>query len=407
MAINILLLIVLIAASGAMLLPAVTGAHGWRATVTPLASIIGSGFLVAAPILSHAIGDFAAIGMAALCAAGWLFGSAIRHNIAHVERVLENRKQIVFRRLDQVSALVLAFAYWVSVAYYLNLFAAFAMRGFGIIDQFWIHVVTTGVLAALAILGVTRGLKWLEDVEVAAVGLKLGVIAALIIGLTMSLFFGWGGTPPDIAPHDLPPAGDQARILLGLVILVQGFETSRYLGSAYTPETRIRTMRYAQIIATVIYVAFIGLATPWFAGPLPPIGGETAVIDLLRPMAFVVAPMLIVVALASQLSAAVADMNGSSGLVEDISGKRIPMRFGYAITAMAAIGLTWGANIYQIIVYASKAFAVYYFVQCVTAVISALRAERPQFARAALFASGAILALVVVVLGMPAEGGDT
>ncbi|WP_394694712.1 hypothetical protein [Hyphobacterium sp.] len=403
---NILLVIVLIAASGALLLPAVTGNKSWRATVTPLASIIGSGFLVAAPILAHAVGDFAAFGIAALCAAGWLFGSAIRHNIANVEGVLENRKQVVFRRLDQASALVLAFAYWVSVAYYLNLFAAFALRGFGIMDQFWIDALTTAVLAGLAILGVIRGLKWLEHVEVAAVGLKLGVIAALIIGLAMSLVFGWGGAPPEVASHELPSTGDQVRILLGLVILVQGFETSRYLGSAYKADMRINTMRYAQIIATVIYVAFIGLATPWFAGPLPPVGGETAVIDLLRPMAFVVAPMLIIVALASQLSAAVADMNGSSGLVEDISGKRIQMRYDYAITAIAAIALTWGANIYQIIVYASKAFAAYYLLQCVTAVISALRADKPQYARAALFASGAVLAFAVILLGMPAESGE-
>jgi hypothetical protein len=32
-------------------------------------------------------------------------------------------------------------------------------------------------------------------------------------------------------------------IVLGLVILVQGFETSRYLGAAYDRPTRVRTMR--------------------------------------------------------------------------------------------------------------------------------------------------------------------
>ena len=403
---NVLLVAVLILATGILLMPALTGAPRWRAIVTPLASIIGSGFLVAAPILSHTIGDYAALGMAALCVASWLFGSAIRHNIAKVEPILEENRNRLFRRLDEASAIVLAFAYWVSVAYYLNLFAAFALRGIGVTDPLMVRLTTTAVLAALAALGVLRGLKWLENVEVTAVGLKLGVIAALIAGLGASLLLGWGGTPPDMAAHDLPSHGDQARILLGLIILVQGFETSRYLGSAYAPEMRVQTMRYAQIIATAIYVLFIGLATPWFAGPLPPVGGETAVIDLLRPMALLVAPMLIMVALASQLSAAVADMNGSSGLLEDVTGKRVPMRFGYALTAAAAIALTWGANIYQIITYASKAFAAYYLLQSITAAVSALRADRPQYARAALYAAGAMLALAVIVLGMPAEGGN-
>ncbi len=53
----------------------------WRATVTPLASIIGSGFLVAGPILAHAAGNWAWAAMLALCLVGYLFGAAIRRNI--------------------------------------------------------------------------------------------------------------------------------------------------------------------------------------------------------------------------------------------------------------------------------------------------------------------------------------
>ena len=36
---------------------------------------------------------------------------------------------------------------------------------------------------------------------------------------------------------------EEIGIFLGLVILVQGFETSRYLGGKYDPLTRVRTMR--------------------------------------------------------------------------------------------------------------------------------------------------------------------
>lgn len=46
----------------------------WRATTTPLASIIGSGFLVLGPILDKSYGNLAALVMLALCAVAYLFG---------------------------------------------------------------------------------------------------------------------------------------------------------------------------------------------------------------------------------------------------------------------------------------------------------------------------------------------
>ena len=52
---------------GVLMLPRVRDARAWRATVTPLASIIGSGFLVLGPILSHSYGQYAPMMMLFLC----------------------------------------------------------------------------------------------------------------------------------------------------------------------------------------------------------------------------------------------------------------------------------------------------------------------------------------------------
>lgn len=53
-------------AAGLVLLqPRLMHAPAWRATITPLASIIGSGFLVAGPILAHAAGNLAWLAMRA------------------------------------------------------------------------------------------------------------------------------------------------------------------------------------------------------------------------------------------------------------------------------------------------------------------------------------------------------
>jgi hypothetical protein len=189
--------------------------------------------------------------------------------------------------------------------------------------------------------------------------------------------------------------------LLGLVILVQGFETSRYLGDAYDKETRIKTMRWSQWIASGIYFAFIILVTPYFTQELPALGGETAIIDMLIPVGAVVAPAIIIVALASQLSAAVADMNGAGGLLFETTNKRLSPEAGHLLTALLAVAITWVADIYEIITYASKLFVLYYALQSVQADCSAWRLKR--YGRAAMYSAGVAVALLVVMFAIPAD----
>ncbi len=142
----------------------------WRATVTPLASIIGSGFLVAGPILGATAGRMAWLAMLALCTLAYLFGSAIRHNIQQIEPLLEQHPPRLVARLERASELMLSTAYFVSVAYYLNLFAAFALRLGKITDTFWIRVLASVVIAYVGVLGLRGGLAALERLEEQAVG---------------------------------------------------------------------------------------------------------------------------------------------------------------------------------------------------------------------------------------------
>ena len=147
------LLMIAIAAVTALaaLNPRVLRSKRWRATVTPLASIIGSGFLVVVPILAHAAGNWAWLAMTALCAAAYMFGAVVRHNIAVVEPLLENGAPRSLRLLEGFSNLALTFAYFVSVAYYLNLFAAFGLRSFDITDPAWVRIASTGVIALIGL----------------------------------------------------------------------------------------------------------------------------------------------------------------------------------------------------------------------------------------------------------------
>ncbi len=399
---NIALLVAIPVFALLLFWPRLLRAQWWQATVTPLASIIGSGFLVAGPILAHTAGHWAALAMLALCAVGYLFGAAIRHNILHIEREFAGNPGVTVRALERASEVALSLAYFVSVAYYLNLFAAFGLRLVDIVDPFWIRVASTVVIGIVGTVGALGGLDALERLTIGAVSLKLTLIGALLVALVVATAMALHGgtyTWPTLA-HER--GSHELRILLGLVILVQGFETSRYLGSAYDAPTRVKTMRWAQWLSTAIYLGFMLLITHYFSGELPPMGGETGIIDMLAPLGALVMPVIVVMALASQLSAAVADTSGAGGLIAEATGKRIPVNLGHLATALVAIAITWSADIYQIITYASQAFVAYYALQSMQAALSAWRLHKP--ARAAVFVVAVAIAVVVVVFAVPAAG---
>lgn len=395
---TILVLVMVIAAGLALFHPRLAATPTWRATVTPLASIIGSGFLVLAPVLVREFGVGAVLVMAGLCGLAYLIGMAIRFNIRVFDRPGHARSAWE-QRLERLSEAALAFAYVISVCYYLNLLGAFAMSQASADDPFSARLLTSAVLVFIAVLGWRRGLAGLEKAEVVTVGIKLAVIAGLLAGL--AYYTGLQAQDGALQLHDGHFTWDSLRLAFGLLITVQGFETSRYLGAEHDADTRIRTMRYAQWLATAIYLVYIGLAGLSF--PPGDVGQrETAVIGMTAQISPVLPLLLVAAALAAQFSAAVADTNGCGGLAEEMSGGRLRTRTAYLVLAALALLLTWTADIYQIISYASRAFAVYYALQCaLAAVVSRRQGDRAL--RTAGFATLTGVLVLAAVLGVPAE----
>ncbi len=380
-------------------LPRVVQHRGWRAMMTPLASIIGSGFLVLGPILLHAYGSFAPLAMAALCLLAYGFGAAIRFNIAQAEPLLP--KSPVLAGMEQVSEVLLAFAYVISVAYYLNLFGAFAVSLTQANDQTSARIVTSAALAFVATIGVTRGFSGLERAEQTTVAIKLAVIAGLLMGFV--LYFGeraTGGelvlTPPELS---LWPA---LTLGFGLVITVQGFETSRYLGRDYDAPMRIWSMRRAQWLSSAIYMAYVTLIAFVFV-PADFAISETAIIDLTHSVAPVLPGLLVLAALAAQASAAIADTSGAGGLTHELTAGRIRPALAYVILAALGLALTWAIDVFAIIALASRAFAAYYMFQALIAYMTASAQRRPLRVQLGWLALAAIGA-AIVILGTPAEG---
>jgi hypothetical protein len=383
-------------AAGALLLhPRLRASRDWRATITPLASIIGSGFLVLAPLLLRHFGALAGWVMAGLCATAYAVGHAVRCNIRSIDR--SGAASGLIGALETASSWALAFAYVVSVAYYLNLFGAFALTTTPWHGQLPARVLTTAMLAAVAALGLWRGLAGLERAETFSVGLKLAVIVGLLAGLGLVVATR-DSAPPAAVPEPMAP-WDALRLAFGMVVTVQGFETSRYLRGAYDAATRVRTMRRAQWLASAIYVAYIGLAAMLFDPATVP-ASETAIIPLMAVVASGLPALLVLAALSAQFSAAVADTGGCGGLVQELSRQRVPARAAYAALAVLGIALTWWADVFEIISHASRAFAAYYALQCL---IAALRGwQEGARARAAAHGALALVMALAAVLGIPA-----
>lgn len=297
MSANHLVLALAAMAAAILALPRMRRSRDWRATVTPLASIIGSGFLVLAPLLVREFGRHALWVMAALCGTSYLVGSAIRFNILSLSNdgrgtIAKTTRSAAATALEQASHGVLAFAYVISVCYYLNLFGAFALSMLRPDAQFAARALSSAVILAIATLGWTRGLSGLERAESVSVTLKLAVIAGLLGGMGLYTWGLWqqGALQTGTGHYDWA----SLRLAFGLIITVQGFETSRYLREGYDAATRIRTMRYAQGLSTAIYLAYVGLAGLAFNASSMPLK-ETAVIGMSAPVATAL-PMLLVLA---------------------------------------------------------------------------------------------------------------
>lgn len=371
----------------------------WRATVTPLASIIGSGFLVSAPLLAREFGGFAAPAMLVLILAAWAIGGAIRYNIRVVEPALAQGTDRLLSSIEALSHLVLAFAYFISVAYYLSLLGNFLLQSAGHPDPRLANMIAVVLVLGLGALGWSGGVQKVARLERYATALNLGVIAGFLVALAL-----FAGQHIATGAPVLPPAGRLSLaslpVLMGLLIVVQGFETTRFTGGQFAAPVRIKAMRNAQIISGVVYVVFFVLLSPLMTD-LAQGQGVAAVITVSAQVAAVLPLSLAVAAMASQLSASVADSLGNVGLLRELTHGKVDARHGYLLVGLVGTGVLVAADVTQVIALASRAFALFYAMQCLVAWEAARK--RPQDrARARGFLALSGLAAAVFVFGAPA-----
>ena len=159
-------------------------------------------------------------------------------------------------------------------------------------------------------------------------------------------------------------------------------------------------MRTAQLMSTAIYLLFIALATVLFHDGL---GADvTAIIGMTKPVAVVLPILLAVAAIGSQFSAAVADNAGAG-----TDRRHYPSQSSDPLCVFADPSGDGFADLVnerqRDNCHASRAFAIYYTLQCAVAWVVAFQERnlRRRSMRLVMFAFLAVMCLLVFALRIP------
>ena len=364
---------------------------------TPLASIFGSGFLVIVPVLAHAVGSLMVYAMIAVVALAYGVGEVIRFNIIHTEPVLGKAGYGLATGLDRLSNVAIVLAYVISITLYLHILSSFLLTGVGVDSSLGENAVTTGIIAFIVLVGIVRGLDVLTFMEQWALYVTLGLVVVILLGFA---FYDVAALRSPIGlvltSGNVDDWWAALTIVAGALIVVQGFETPRYLGDSYSSDDRVWGSRMSQWVSSIVYVAFVALAMP----VVHELKGQFDDDSLIALVGFTVIPYLsvavVIAAVLSQFSAAVADTVAAQGNVAEFTGHRVNARVTYVLIGVFAIALAWTANTFEILALASRAFAFYYFLQCVVGALVATSIAQ----RAAISVLAAIL-LFLVIFAVP------
>ena len=403
--------IILVAIAATVLLfmfhPRLLKNRTWKATLTPLSSIIGSGFLIIAPMLASVIGIYAPIAVLVIVVLAYAIGGVIRFNIIHTEPLLhdKNAHPLIYR-VDFVANTALSFAYVTAVAFYLSLLSSFLLNYLGFVDAFSLERgLTTIIIVFIASTGFLRGLGGLEKLESFAMSIQLSIVAALLIGV-MVYDYNFIQSDQTLSLNVQDRSWITKLLMLsGILLVVQGFETSRFLGEKYHAEMRVQTMRRAQLISGVLYVASVIILLPIVQHLNLADIRIADIVSATGHAATVLPLMLIVAAIMSQFSAGVADTVGAGGLASESTSGRLSSNKGYLIVSVLAIILVWSADLLEIITLASRAFALYYLLQCVVALMTNHHhfTGKAYWLRSIGFGVLAVILTIIVLFAIPAK----
>lgn len=328
-------------------------------------------------------------------------GSIVRFNIQYTEPLVEGeQKDKKIKILNNISNVILGISYFISIAFYVRILSAFALKIFNIENDIISDVLTTIILFGIGLNGYFRGFDWLETLTEYSVNVKISVIMMFLFGLFLYDWFvlGFHYTSPK---YHADLSWTMIRKVFGILLIVQGFEISRYIGHKYSAVLRSKTMKLAQIISSLIYIAFVYLIM--FLMSAHEHESETEIINISRHVSIMLPYAITVGAIFSQFSAAIADTVGCGGTIIESFRIRISLNTAYLLITCVAIILIWTFNVFEIINFASRTFAAYYCTQCLHAIyVNQVYKMKGLFWSVYSAAVGSIM-FMIALFGIPAD----
>lgn len=349
--------------------PKVQQSKQYQATVVPLANIMDVGFIVLSPIIVLLAGYGAPLVMLGICLLAMATGFVIAYNIRHYEPLEKTDDPI--NKWGRASRWALTAASIVNIAYYTLILATLILWPLSAYTDTRLSVVGAILLGALIITGMSGGMDKLNRLGDRTTAFNLAAIVAVVVGFIVFNIQAMLGGRWNFPATDTSIDTDDLRKILGFFAIVQGFEASRYIGSQFAAGLRIRTMRVAQVISSVVFVALLAAVLILFVGATTKLD-STAIFVISKDVGKAMPWLILLAALGSEGSAII---NATTSRSDMLVNNNVPRRWSFVILLLPAIAIFLLADVTQAVALASRVFAIYYLFQAVMAGILARRAK--------------------------------
>ncbi len=349
--------------------PKVQQSKQYQATVVPLANIMDVGFIVLSPIIVLLAGYGAPLVMLGICLLAMATGFVIAYNIRHYEPLEKTDDPI--NKWGRASRWALTAASIVNIAYYTLILVTLILWPLSAYTDTRLSVVGAILLGALIITGMSGGMDKLNRLGDRTTAFNLAAIVAVVVGFIVFNIQAMFGGRWNFPATDTSIDTDDLRKILGFFAIVQGFEASRYIGSQFAAGLRIRTMRVAQVISSVVFVALLAAVLILFVGATTKLD-STAIFVVSKDVGKAMPWLILLAALGSEGSAII---NATTSRSDMLVNNGIGRRWSFVILLLPAIAVFLLADVTQAVALASRVFAIYYLFQAVMAGILARRAK--------------------------------
>ena len=377
--------------------PKVQASVTYKAMVVPLANIMDVGFLVMSPIIVVLVGYGAPLVMLGICLLAILTGFAIAYNIRNYEP-LEGKPDRL-HSWNSIAIWALLVASVVNIAYYAQLLMTLVLLPLGdLYSPGLATAASAGVLGILTFVGFFWGLGALNKLGNKTTAFNLSAVVAIVVAFAAYNVQQLVGVDFDWPEFDTSTDSETFRKLIGLFAIVQGFESSRYLGAYFSKDMRIKTMRLSQVIASIVFVLFIASSLILFATVNAPEDG-TAIFVVAEEVSVFLPFLILAAALGSQLSAIVNATESRTDMLVQQLGDRLKQRWTFPLLLVPAILIVLLTDVTSAVALASRVFAFYFMLQAFIAGRLAWRAKSWGWV---VFFTGIGLAMATIsIFGLP------